>query len=402
MHLVTLDWGGYSYPSQLSRELARRGNRVEHVYAPEANPTAPQALTPRPDDPETLAFVPLSIGREFGRYSVLRRPVDEYAFGRVVVRHLRRRRPDVVLSANTPLLSQLVVQSWARSVGTKFVFWVQDLLSLGMRDELRRRLGAPGRPLGEVAVALENRLLRRSDHLVAITPDFWDIFESVGVREDGFTVIENWAPLEDVPTSPRHNPWSAAHGLDDAFVFLYAGTLGIKHDPSMLAALAEMFRDDDHVRIVVAGRGPGAEWLEARRGERGLQNLLLLPFQPYDVLPQVLGSADVLVGMLEREAGIFSVPSKILTYHCAARPILAAVPSENLSARMIENVGSGLVVEPGDEAAFKKAARRLLEDAELRGDLSRRARAYAEATFDISAITDKFELVLKEAVGGWT
>ena len=40
----------------------------------------------------------------------------------------------------------------------------------------------------------------------------------------------------------------------------------------------------------------------------------LLPFQPYDSLPDMLGAADVAIALLEPEAGIFSVPSKVLSY----------------------------------------------------------------------------------------
>ena len=94
---------------------------------------------------------------------------------------------------------------------------------------------------------------------------------------------------------------------------------------------------------------------------------MLLPFQPYEVLPEVLASADVLLAILEPEAGVFSVPSKVLSYHCAGRPILAAIPAENLAARIIERArqrrrrGSRR-----DEQAFVAAARRLLDEPERR------------------------------------
>jgi glycosyltransferase involved in cell wall biosynthesis len=92
------------------------------------------------------------------------------------------------------------------------------------------------------------------------------------------------------------------------------------------------------------------------------------------------------------------VPSKVLSYLCAGRPILAAIPPENLAARTIERAGAGLVVPPSDEEAFLVAAKQLLVDGAVRTAAGRRARAYAEATFDTEVITDRFQQVIERAI----
>ena len=84
----------------------------------------------------------------------------------------------------------------------------------------------------------------------------------------------------------------------------------------------------------------------------------------------------------------------MLSYLCAGRPQLASVPPANLSARVIERSGGGVAVPPKDSFAFVAEAQRLHGDVERRQELGRRARAYAEAAFDIEAIADRFEEVL--------
>ena len=80
-----------------------------------------------------------------------------------------------------------------------------------------------------------------------------------------------------------------------------------------------VFHKGKRYGLVVVSEGRGADWLaEQGRNEPALR---LLPYQPYDRLPEVLASADVLIAVLEPEAGAFSVPSKILTYLCAATGI---------------------------------------------------------------------------------
>ena len=61
----------------------------------------------------------------------------------------------------------------------------------------------------------------------------------------------------------------------------------------------------------------------------------MLPYQPFDRLPEVLASADVLVVILEPEAGRFSVPSKTLSYLCAGRAVLGSMPATNPAARLL-------------------------------------------------------------------
>ena len=102
----------------------------------------------------------------------------------------------------------------------------------------------------------------------------------------------------------------------------------------------------------MVSEGLGADRLRGPAGATRVDNLRLLPFQPWEDLPDMLGAADVLLVLLEAEAGAFSVPSKILTCLCAGRPILAAMPAANLGARTIAAAGAGIVVAPGEPEQF--------------------------------------------------
>ncbi len=106
----------------------------------------------------------------------------------------------------------------------------------------------------------------------------------------------------------------------------------------------------EDVVVVVVSEGLGADWLQAQKAELGLENLRILPFQPHDRFSEVLGTATVLFGMLDPTAGVYSVPSKVLSYLKSGRAIVLAVPPENLAARMVQRAGAGLIVSPSDRA----------------------------------------------------
>src|SRR5699024_507585 len=111
----------------------------------------------------------------------------------------------------------------------------------------------------------------------------------------------NWAPLDEIVPVPRRNRWAREHHLDRAKTLLYSGTLGLKHNPALLAQLArEVIDSGQPVRLVVVNEGPAAGIVQAE-AERLDVPLTLLPFQPYERLPEVLGAGDVLVVLLEPE-----------------------------------------------------------------------------------------------------
>jgi len=200
--------------------------------------------------------------------------------------------------------------------------------------------------------------------------------------------------IEELPALPKNNPWSCRHGLHDKFVFLYSGTIGMKHNPALLLELAKRFKDQPDVVVAVISEGIGSEWLRRESAAAGLTNLLLLPYQPFAELPALLASGDVLVGILEEDAGGFSVPSKTLSYLCAARALLLAVPAENLAARITRDHGAGITVAPRDLDGFLAAAKFLHDSPEERAEFGANARSYAEATFPIEKTASTFERIL--------
>jgi colanic acid biosynthesis glycosyl transferase WcaI len=393
LRVLVHDFAGHPFQIDLSRALARRGHIVRHVYC--GSYTSGKGRF-EPGADRNLSVVVIPAGDSFARYSPVRRVSQEAAYGRRFTRVAANFAPDVILACNVPLVAKSVAASWCRREGVPWVFWLQDLHSVAMTAEAEKRAGWLGRQVGTSFEALERRLLRQADGVVSITEDFSPMLASWGVDGAGCTVIENWAPLDDLPSRPRDNEWRLRQGLGDRFVYLYTGTLGLKHRPELLYRLADQRSGD--ADVVVISQGMGEARLRELLRDRPMPNLHLLPFQPIDDYPDILGAADVLVALLEPTAGTFSVPSKVLSYLCAGRPILAAIPPENLAARTIEKAGAGIVVPSTDEESFLVAAKQLRVDDDLRTAAGRQARGYAESTFDTAVIADRFQAVIERAI----
>jgi colanic acid biosynthesis glycosyl transferase WcaI len=393
--VVVHDYAGHPFQAELSRELAHRGFEVIHAFF--AQDRGPKGdLEKRSDDAAGLVFAPIEIDRPYSKDRLLQRRSGDLAYGQAVARLLRHHRPAVVLSGNTPTDAQEIIQRACRESGSACVPWVQDFYSIAVEKLLARRIGMAGRLVGAYYRHRERQQFARADAIVIITEQFRELAEAWSGEPSKVFTIENWGALSGIAPQPRTNAWSLRHQLDGTFNFLYSGTLGLKHNPELLAGLALRMRGQAHV--VVVGQGTGMDQLQRRKARGGLENLVLLPVQPFSELPQVLGSADVAVAVIEPEAGIFSVPSKVQSYLCAGRAVLLAAPGENLAAQVVQRERAGLVTAADDADAFYAQAQRLFEDASLRSRFAANGRAYAENAYGIGQVADKFQRVFANAM----
>lgn len=391
MRIMVHDFGGHAFTATLSRELARRGHTVAHCFSG-------SFLTPQgtneilEDDPETLSMHPIVLIQPIDKTDLRKRHQGELEHGQGVIDVVREFKPDVILSGNGPLDVQRMLLEEMHQRNGRFVFWVQDLVGQAAVRLLRLKIPFVGGMVGGYYLKMEQRLLEKSDEVIVISNDFQaHVPPSVRSRAH---VIENWGVLDDLPLMPRENRWRREQELGDGLVFLYSGTLGMKHNPELLVQMAVALKAIRDAKVIVISGGTALEFLQGRAIELGLHNLKTMTFQPFERLPEVLGAADVLMAVLEPDAGVFSVPSKVLSYLCAGRPMLTAMPQENLAARTITSAGAGVAVAPKDVEGFVATGLELAKDEARRKTMGAAGRSYAERTFDIQAIADRFEPVL--------
>jgi colanic acid biosynthesis glycosyl transferase WcaI len=394
MNIFVHDFAGHPFQMQLSSELARRGHNVVHAYFADI-PGPKGKLTPAEESPN-LRLEPIHVAHRFEAYSYLQRMRIHREYAGILTQKISAFRPDVVLSGNTPTDAQFLLNRECCKSNIRFVHWMQDFYALALEALLIRKLGvAAGKICALPFHFLERRIFRQSDAVVYISDDFAAYASRQNYRPNSSVVIENWASLADLPICPKDNPWARRHGLHDKFVYLYSGTMGLKHSPKTLLDLAHRFKSSDDVRIVLVSEGIGRHALEQQKRKLKLDNLILLDFQSYSDLPHVLASADVLLASVEADAGSFCVPSKILSYLCAGRAVLMSVSSQNLAARIVTKADAGFVTEPGNDAEFIERAVTLHRDRNRCLEMSQNARRYAESTFDIGQIGSIFEAVLR-------
>jgi glycosyltransferase involved in cell wall biosynthesis len=396
MRIFVNEFSGHPFQIQLSREFARRGHEVKHVYFAGNTSTPKGAVTETGEQPSNLMITGLNIGGAFAKHSPLKRRAADIEYGRVVSEAVRQFKPDAVLSSNMPPDGQKILIQEVRKHDASFVYWLQDVYGLAVRFFFERRAKLLANVGGAYYERLERKLLEQSDAVVCISDGFIDYVRKWGIDERKLQMIENWAPLDEITPMQKDNAWARENGVHDKFCFMYSGTLGMKHRPELLLSLARELEKTGHAILIVNGAGVGAEWLREQTKDISPDVFRLQPFQPYERLSEVMGAADVLITLLDSDAGKFAVPSKSLAYLCAGRAILMAAPLENQTVKVIQAADAGLVVSPESLEGFVAAARELMECPEELLRFGRHARAYAESHFDIGPIADRFLSLLEK------
>ena len=396
LKILVHDYAGHPFQADLSRELAHRGHQVSHAYF--SGDLGPKGRLQKASvDADGLSFAGVELARPYDKASFVRRRFDDVSYGKAVAKLVHSDKPDLVISGNTPTEAQSAIVAACRKTGSAFVFWVQDFYSIAVSKLLRKKLGPPGAMVGAYYRFLERRQFKNSDAVVVITNSFSSLAKRWTGSDGNVFVIEHWGALDDITPHPKDNEWARRHGLQNSFNFLYSGTLGLKHNPELLVQLAKAVKG--RANVVTVSQGVGVSHLQRAKTEQGLDNLIVLPLQPFAELPFVLATSDVAVATIEPEAGMFSVPSKVQSYFCAGRPVLLAAPRENLASDVVRKNGAGLVIDPLDQESFLQAALRLLDDHKLRFDAGAKARSFALNHYDIKKVTDRFETVFDYAIG---
>lgn len=398
MKIFFHDFGAYPFFFPFTEKLAERGHEVTHAYVNvltvERNAASNQSLS-------NHRRLPLKIPGDYHRikYSFPKRFRMEWAYGRQLRAVVEAEQPDLIISANAPTHIQAQLQAAATETGAQFIYWVQDFYSEAVRSILKQKLGLPGGWIGSFFRQWERRQLLRSDGVLVITDAFRAPLLAWGLSPEKIETLENWAPIESLPVLAQDNDWSQAQGLAGKFCFIYSGSMGLKHNPELLWRLAQQYKSDPDVCVVVVAEGSGADFLREKATDLNLKGTLrVLPMQAAEQVPNVLATASVLIATLEPEASAICVPSKVLTYLCARRPLLLSIPGENLAAQTVCREQAGFAAEPSDTEGFLLAADELRHNPELCRSKGTHARVYAEKAFQIERIVDRFESFLKRVL----
>jgi colanic acid biosynthesis glycosyl transferase WcaI len=301
---------------------------------------------------------------------------------------------DVVLASNPALETWLPFAVLGPARGKPAVFSVHDVYpDVGIALGIFRH-----EAVIKAVAALERFCLSRSRSVRVLSRSFFEPVAALGIPRDKITLIYDWVDTDLIKPLPRNNRFAREHGLDDKFVVLYAGNIGLSQGLEQVLGAAGHMRDQADIAFVFVGEGGGREALMAQAARRQLANVRFLPFQPRARLPEVLATADVSLITLKKGMGGASLPSKIFSILASGRPLLASVDAGSDTAELVHRSAAGVWVAPEDPVALAGAIADLKHDPERRQRLGKMGRQYALRHHSPAAAAAQFEQVLQAAL----
>ena len=330
----------------------------------------------------------------YERSELGRRAVNYFSYLGSALRHaLTGPRPDLVLCMTDPPIIGDVGVLVGKRVGAPVLVISQDVF-----PEIATELDRLRNPavIG-VLRGLVGAYLRRADRIVAIGETMRDRLEAKGASPERLRVIPNWVDTRAITPQPRDNEWAQKHDLVGRFVVMHSGNVGHAQDLDSLVRAATFLRDRDDVRIVIAGFGARhGEMLELVERLEVQETVRFLPYQKRVRLPLSLSSADVhVVGLAKGLAG-YVVPSRLYGILSAGRPVIAAAEDTSETARLVREIGCGVVIPPGRPELLARMIREASAGAFDLDEMGRRGRAYVEEEADRVVAMERYRALVRE------
>jgi colanic acid biosynthesis glycosyl transferase WcaI len=318
----------------------------------------------------------------FGRDALVGRAIDYFSFYRSVRRCLTEiaRRGDIVVAKTDPPLLSVVAMAATRRHGARLINWLQDIY-----PETAVELNVPlmRGPVAAILAALRNRSLRHAEANVVAGDLMGRKVAALGAASARIHVIPNWCDDETIkPMAGRENPLRQQWALDGKFVLGYSGNLGRAHEFDTVLSAAERLRNDTRFVFLMVGGGKRFEELARIVKQSGLDSSFrFVPYQERTMLPASLGVADAHWLSLNPKLEGLIVPSKFYGIAAAGKPIIVIGDKRGELARLVQEHGCGIVIEPGDAAALVDTLRRLSNEPKEVSEMGMRARDMLDSRF---------------------
>lgn len=255
-------------------------------------------------------------------------------------------KPDVVYMNTWPIFASFLTSLVCKLKGIPYALSIQDIYPESLN--IQGRLSPSGWKY-QLLLSMDRWVCKHSGALIVLSDRFVDQFsKNRSLALQIIHVIPNWVEKDSVLVMEKSTFRAEQQIGKDEFVFLYAGNIGRAAGVDNLIRCFTALKPGKKLVLLIAGSGTQLpECLALAKETQGVRILFHTPWLPEET-SRVLAAADVLLLPTHGSQSLVSVPSKLLSYLLASRPILASVQDGSDIAHVITQANCGWVVPPGD------------------------------------------------------
>lgn len=226
-------------------------------------------------------------------------------------------------------------------------------------------------------------LLRHIDAYTAVSPSATRYIRNF--VDDTIRLIPNGIDLSKYQPLPKRPAKSKT--------ILYIGRLekrkGVEY---LLQAFELLSRQDNAVKLVIAGDGPLRQKQEMWVQEQGLKNVRFLGYVSENKKHRLLSDADVFCS-----PALYGESFGIVLLEAMAMGVVTVAGNNEGYSHVMQGEGKTSLVDPTDTKAFKDKLSQMLHDEKVRAAWLDWAKRYV-AQFDYPKVVDQYESLYKETL----
>jgi glycosyltransferase involved in cell wall biosynthesis len=311
---------------------------------------------------------------------------------------------DVIYASSTPPTQGFLCAKVKKKLSKKYkkdiplIYNLQDIFPDSL---VTAKMTKKGSFIWKIGRKIEDYTYNNADKIIVISEDFKRNIMEKGVPEDKIIIIPNWVDSEKVyPISREENVLFERYGLDkDKFYITYSGNIGHSQNMRMLLDAAKQLRETlPDLCFVLIGEGAARDEVEKAIADEKIDNVVMLPFQPYEDIAHVFSLGDAGLIISKSGTGNNSVPSKTWSIMAAERPVLASFDDGSALSDLIREVGCGVNAKADDIDELKAAIVKLYNERENNAKMGALGRAYLKEYLDKDKCVGMYVDTIKNSV----
>ena len=176
-------------------------------------------------------------------------------------------------------------------------------------------------------------------------------------------IIPNWSNTDFIKPIPKNeNLFLHKYNLEDKFIVMYSGNLGLTHNIEAIIETAEKMTGNTMIQFIIIGDGAKKDKIIKWAKDKNLLNIMFLPYQDKQMLPFSLSSADIGIVTLDEGAENVSVPSKTYYLLAAGVSMLAFASKNSELGNLVKKHHCGAIFENPDAEEVARYIRELAFD----------------------------------------
>lgn len=279
---------------------------------------------------------------------------------------------DFVFSISQPPILGGLLGVWGKWVKhAKYIYNIQDF-----NPEQVMAVGyTKSKLITDAMMCFDKFSCKQSDLVITVGRDLVETVEKrfKGRKVPKTVMINNWIDEKEIYPLTENNErviaFKKKYGLDNKFVIMYSGNIGLYYDLENLIKVVKRFKpgiktpDNREVVFAFVGAGSVLDELESYVKKHHMSNVAFIPYQDKADLIYSLNAGDVHWCVNAKGIKGVSCPSKYYGLAGVGKPVIGVLEAGSEIRCLIEDTQGGLCCEPGEYDKVEENIRWFIENA---------------------------------------